>query len=163
ISPDQSFRFLQIGFDGLVTDQTPSERRAELITSLRLTHEEAIARARRADEPWRKQLVGAGTSMGIIHELIRLVSPRRCTVLITGETGSGKEMVAKAIHQASPRANQPLVSINCNAIPAELLEAELFGHVKGAYTGAFQNRIGRFEQAHKGTLFLDEIGDMPFS
>jgi len=101
--------------------------------------------------------------MRVVKELVRLVSPRRATVLITGETGTGKEVVARAIHDASPRASQAMVSINCNAIPGELLEAELFGHVRGAYTGAFQSRLGRFEQANRGTLFLDEIGDMPFS
>jgi DNA-binding NtrC family response regulator len=162
VQPEQCFRLLQAGFDGLVTDQTTPDRRADIVTSLRLTREESLVRNRRSDEPWRRNLVGGGSSMGVVTELIRLVSQRRCTVLITGETGSGKEMVAKAIHQASPRASQPMVSINCNAIPAELLEAELFGHVKGAYTGAIQNRTGRFEQANKGTLFLDEIGDMPF-
>jgi transcriptional regulator with GAF, ATPase, and Fis domain len=82
-------------------------------------------------------------------------------VLITGETGSGKEMVARALHLASPRASMPMVAVNCNALPDNLLEAELFGHVKGAFTGAVQQRIGRFEQAHKGTLFLDEVGDLP--
>ena len=96
-----------------------------------------------------------------IAELIRLVAPRRCTVLISGETGTGKEVAARAIHMASPRANLPMVSVNCGAIPESLLEAELFGHVRGAFTGAQNLRIGRFEQAHRGTLFLDEIGDMP--
>jgi DNA-binding NtrC family response regulator len=112
-------------------------------------------------EPWREFLVGQSRAIETIVEAIRLIGPRRCTVLISGETGTGKEMVARALHMASPRASQPMVSINCSALPENLLEAELFGHVKGAFTGAIGSRIGRFEQANRGTLFLDEIGDMP--
>ena len=112
-------------------------------------------------EAWRKTLVGSGPALSKIAELIRLVGPRRATVLITGESGTGKEMAARALHLASTRAAMPFVAINCNAIPRELLEAELFGHVKGAFTGASQDRVGRFEQAQSGTLFLDEIGDLP--
>jgi transcriptional regulator with PAS, ATPase and Fis domain len=82
-------------------------------------------------------------------------------VLISGETGTGKEMAARAIHAASPRAHATMISVNCTALPENLLEAELFGHTKGAFTGAINHRVGRFEQAHKSTLFLDEIGDMP--
>lgn len=112
-------------------------------------------------EPWRDFLVGQSRAMETVAEAIRLIGPRRSTVLINGETGTGKEMVARALHMASPRMNQPMVSINCSALPEHLLEAELFGHVKGAFTGAISSRIGRFEQANRGTLFLDEIGDMP--
>jgi DNA-binding NtrC family response regulator len=112
-------------------------------------------------ESWRKLLVGSSQAMEQTVETIRLVGGRRSTVLITGETGTGKEMVARAVHLASPRAALPLVAVNCNALPESLLEAELFGHVKGAFTGAIQQRVGRFEQAHRGTLFLDEIGDLP--
>ena len=96
-----------------------------------------------------------------VIEIIRLVGPRRSTVLITGETGSGKEVAARAIHAASNRAGERMVAINCAALPDNLLEAELFGHTKGAFTGAVNARVGLFEQAHRGTIFLDEIGEMP--
>ncbi len=118
-------------------------------------------KARRGDEKWRSLLVGHSPAMEEVAETIRLVGPRRCTVLISGETGTGKEMAARALHLASPRAQANMVAVNCTALPENLLEAELFGHTKGAFTGAIGNRIGRFEQAHKGTIFLDEIGDMP--
>ncbi len=106
-------------------------------------------------------LVGRSAALDAVAEIIRLVGPRRSTVLITGETGVGKELVARAIHRASPRAALPMVAVNCAALPEHLLEAELFGHVKGAFTGAVNARVGRFEQAHKSTLFLDEVGDLP--
>ena len=112
-------------------------------------------------EPWLDFLVGESPAMQRVADTIRLVGPRKCTVLITGESGTGKELAARAIHMASPRANQNLVAVNCTTLPEHLLEAELFGHVKGAFTGAVNTRVGRFERAHKGTLFLDEIGDMP--
>ena len=114
-----------------------------------------------ADEPWRRFLIGESPAMQRLAEMIRLVSSRRSTVLITGETGTGKEVVAKAVHLASPRAAHPIVTVNCTALPETLLESELFGHTKGAFTGAFQARAGRFEQARNSTIFLDEIGDMP--
>jgi len=112
-------------------------------------------------EAWRDVLVGESAAMQRVADTIRLVGPRRCTVLISGESGTGKELVAQAIHMASPRAQQNMVAINCTALPEHLLEAEMFGHTKGAFTGAVIARVGRFEQAHKGTLFLDEIADMP--
>jgi DNA-binding NtrC family response regulator len=118
-------------------------------------------RAADAPEPWRNILVGDSFAMESVAETIRLVGARRSTVLITGETGTGKEMAARAIHLASPRAHLNMVCVNCSALPENLLEAELFGHTKGAFTGAANHRVGRFEQAHKSTIFLDEIGEMP--
>ncbi|MCP5112066.1 MAG: sigma-54-dependent Fis family transcriptional regulator [bacterium] len=112
-------------------------------------------------EPWKNFLVGESSAMASVHQVIRLIGARRSTVLIAGETGTGKEMVARAIHMASPRGHLPMVAVNCSALPENLLEAELFGHVKGAFTGAVNSRVGRFEQAHRSTIFLDEIGDMP--
>jgi DNA-binding NtrC family response regulator len=111
---------------------------------------------------WRKYLVGSSSAMEHVFRIIQLVGQRRCTVLISGETGTGKEMVAKAIHAASNRARLPMVMVNCAALPENLLEAELFGHVKGAFTGAANYRVGRFEQANGSTIFLDEIGELPF-
>lgn len=110
---------------------------------------------------WRQMLIGNSAPMHRVMEMVSLIAGRRSTVLILGETGSGKEVVARAIHAASPRALRPIVPVNCAAIPENLLEAELFGHVKGAFTGATNARIGRFEQADQGTLFLDEIADLP--
>ncbi len=110
---------------------------------------------------FRSPLVGESLVIQNIFKTIDKVAQTDSTVLITGESGTGKELVARAIHENSPRANGPWVVVNCGAIPAELLEAELFGHVRGAFTGATQNREGRFELAQGGTLFLDEVGDIP--
>jgi DNA-binding NtrC family response regulator len=106
-------------------------------------------------------LVGNSTAMQSIYHLIGVVAQKPSTVLIEGETGTGKELIARAIHYSGPRKEHPLVSVNCGAIPSNLLEDELFGHVKGAFTNAHQHRIGRFEQANRGTLFLDEVSSMP--
>ncbi len=108
-------------------------------------------------------MVGQAASMAVVYRMARLVAPRTTPVLITGATGTGKEVVASAIHQLSPRASKPFVVINCAAIPEALLESELFGYVRGAFTGAVQSRLGRIHSAHGGTLFLDEIGEMPLS
>ncbi len=109
------------------------------------------------------ELVGNAPCMLEVSRRIRLVAPRMAPVLIEGPTGSGKELVAEALHRLSPRSRKPFVAINCAAIPEALLEAELFGHTRGAFTGAVQGRVGRIESADGGTLFLDEIGEMPLS
>lgn len=114
-----------------------------------------------ADPASETDLVGRHPAMLTVKRLIAQVARTDATVLILGETGSGKEVVARAIHDASSRAGKPFVAVNCGAIPADLLESELFGHEKGAFTGAFTARAGRFELAADGVLFLDEIGDMP--
>ena len=105
-------------------------------------------------------IVGQSDQIMGVLQLVERVADSESTVLVTGESGTGKELIAKAIHYNSSRSNKPFVPINCGAIPSELLESELFGHVKGSFTGAISNRIGRFEMASEGTLFLDEIGDM---
>jgi len=107
-----------------------------------------------------ESIIGQSPAMQEIFEVVRQVAPTRATVLLTGESGTGKELVAKAIHQLSPRAKQPFVTVHCAALAPTLLESELFGHEKGAFTGAHERRIGRFEQAQGGTLFLDEIGEI---
>jgi len=116
---------------------------------------------------WRSQFAPEiiGESAGIVDalETIRQVAPSTCSILITGETGSGKELFARAAHRASPRRNRPFIPVNCAAIPETLLESELFGHLKGAFTGAMNARPGRFMTANEGTIFLDEIGDLPLA
>jgi DNA-binding NtrC family response regulator len=110
-----------------------------------------------------RSMVGSSQPMLRTYALTRMVAARDTTVLITGESGTGKDLIAQEIHLISGRRNQPFVVVNCSAIPEALLEAELFGYTKGAFTGAVQSRIGRIHAAHGGTLFLDEIGDMPLS
>jgi len=109
------------------------------------------------------EMIGKSPAMAQVFERIRLVAPTEATVLIRGETGTGKELVAKALHKASSRSEGPFMAINCGALPENLLESELFGHEKGAFTGASSQKPGRFERAQGGTLFLDEIGDVPMS
>ena len=109
------------------------------------------------------EMIGGSGALGAVRKAIDKVAPTDARVLITGPNGAGKEMVARQLHQLSPRANGPLVEVNCAAIPSELIESELFGHEKGSFTSAVKQRIGKFEQADGGTLFLDEIGDMSLS
>ena len=107
------------------------------------------------------RIIGNSAALRRVLDIVRIVAPTDSTVLINGETGTGKELIAEAIHKCSDRSNGPFVKVNCAAIPAGLLESELFGHERGAYTGAVTRGIGRFERANRGTLFLDEIGDLP--
>src|ERR1700691_1045353 len=124
----------------------------------------AVRCAQRASERMRfQEIVGNRPALELVLQQVQLVGPTDSTVLILGETGTGKELIAGAIHSVSRRSGRPFVKLNCAAIPAELLESELFGHERGAFTGAITQRLGRFEAADGGTLFLDEIGDMPLA
>ena len=109
------------------------------------------------------EMIGESKELNNIKELIKKVSPTDAKILITGPNGSGKELVAKSIHSSSNRAHSPLIEVNCAAIPSELIESELFGHVKGSFTGAVKDKTGKFEAANSGTIFLDEVGDMSLS
>ncbi len=108
-----------------------------------------------------EEIVGRSAAMKRVLQEVETVAPTDATVLILGETGTGKELIARAVHRLSARKNHPFVTLNCAAIPTGLLESELFGYEKGAFTGALGQKIGRFEMAHRGTLFLDEVGDIP--
>ena len=118
--------------------------------------------ADREDNPRRfEQIIGKSTALESVLEQVEQVAPTDSTVLIQGETGTGKELIARAVHDSSSRFGRPFIKLNCAAIPFDLLESELFGHERGAFTGAIAQKIGRFELADKGTLFLDEVGDIP--
>ena len=142
--------------------------RDELVLRLRKAIEERRLRwesrelQERSGGPSVGNLIGESLPLLRVKELIESVAPKRSTVLLVGETGTGKELVARAIHLNSPRKDYPLVTVNCGAIPATLMEAEFFGHEKGAFTDAAHMRTGRLEQSNRGTLFLDEIGTMPY-
>jgi two-component system nitrogen regulation response regulator NtrX len=138
---------------------------------LLVTVRNALAHAELLDENTRLKeatesrfaMVGDSPALQTVRDLIAKVGPTSARVLITGDNGTGKELVARALHEASPRHDRPFVEVNCAAIPSELIESELFGHMKGSFTGAFADRAGKFEQADGGTLFLDEVGDMSLS
>jgi DNA-binding NtrC family response regulator len=134
-------------------------RVARGIDHRRLLYEVTELRAEQAARQASERIIGNSPALRTAVDLAKRVAPTRSTVLITGETGTGKELIAGLIHRASPRAQGPLVKVNCAALPETLLESELFGHERGAFTGADRQRIGRFEEANGGTLFLDEVGD----
>ena len=154
----------RLGAEGFITKPFQfDELLHELSTAAekrRLKSENAYLRAQLQDKSKLDGIIGSAPIMVQLFELIRTVAATASTVLITGETGTGKELAARAIHDSSPRRSQRFVALNCSAIPETLLEAEIFGHVRGAFTGAIANRPGRLEQANRGTLFLDEIGNM---
>ena len=131
-----------------------------LASALELRRVRREARALREDLGLAGEMIGRSPAMERVREMIARVAPTDARVLITGESGTGKELVASAIHFGSPRKERPFVRVNCAAIPRDLVESEMFGHEKGAFTGATDRRIGRFELAHTGTLFLDEVGDL---
>src|SRR6201994_3441181 len=133
----------------------------QMTSRLARTGDLRAAKGNRAESPFAETIVGRRGGLRGILALVEAVAPTNMTVLIAGETGTGKEVIARAIHECGPRRNQSLVKVNCAAIPAGLLESELFGHERGAFTGAVNSHVGRFALADRGTLFLDEIGDMP--
>ncbi|MGH7559790.1 MAG: sigma-54-dependent transcriptional regulator [Gemmatimonadales bacterium] len=154
-------RAIKLGaFQFLEKPLTPEAVLVALRSALELTRARAEARALRSQLGPRAELVGAGGRMQAVRGLIGQVAPTEARVLIMGESGTGKELVAHAIHRASLRAGRAFVSVNCAAIPRDLVESEMFGHERGAFTGATDRRLGRFELADGGTLFLDEVGDL---
>jgi transcriptional regulator with GAF, ATPase, and Fis domain len=152
-----------LGFVAAPNRSAKSEDSNELVPQFRAADKSDIPRTVEAGEECLPGMIGRSRSIQQIYRLVRMVSKRDTTVLITGETGTGKELVAHAIHRLSTRGSQPFVAVNCAAIPEALLEAELFGHARGAFTGAVQSRLGRIHVAQGGTLFLDEVGELPLS
>jgi two-component system nitrogen regulation response regulator NtrX len=147
-------------FNFLEKPLTPEGVLLSLGSALELRQARREARALRADLGLAGEMIGESPALGRVRELIARVAPTDSRVLIMGESGTGKELVAAAIHTQSPRRDRPFVRVNCAAIPRDLVESEMFGHERGAFTGATDRRIGRFELAHSGTLFLDEVGDL---
>jgi formate hydrogenlyase transcriptional activator len=140
---------------------TPINRYTTMTTTLHSPDEPSVRKPESAQSSFLETIVGRRGSLRSILSQVEAVAGTNTTVLISGETGTGKEVIARAIHELSPRRNRNLVKVNCAAMPAGLLESELFGHERGAFTGAINSHVGRFARADRGTLFLDEIGDMP--
>ncbi len=147
-------------FQFLEKPLTPEAVLVTVKSALELSRAQAENRALRSQLPPAPKMVGTSAPMEKVRELIGQVAPTEARVLILGQSGTGKELVAHAIHRASRRGGKPFVTVNCAAIPRDLVESEMFGHEKGAFTGATDRRIGRFELAHGGTIFLDEVGDL---
>src|SRR5256714_4777829 len=147
-------------FNSLEKPLTPEGVLLAVSSALELRQTRRVARALRAELGYAGQMVGTSEAMNSVRQMIARVAPTDARVLISGESGTGKELVASAIHDGSARRDKPFVRVNCAAIPRDLVESEMFGHERRAFTGATQTRIGRFELAHHGTLFLDEVGDL---
>jgi two-component system nitrogen regulation response regulator NtrX len=147
-------------FNFLEKPLSPESVLLALSSALELRQARRETRVLRADLGLNSQMIGDSPAMGQVRSMIDRVAPSDARVLITGESGTGKELVAAAIHAGSARRDRPFVRVNCAAIPRDLVESEMFGHERGAFTGATDRRIGRFELAHRGTLFLDEVGDL---
>jgi two-component system nitrogen regulation response regulator NtrX len=158
---NDAVRAVKLGaFQFLEKPLTPESVLVTVRAALELNRARAENRALQAELSRRGTLIGDGAAMRQVRELIARVAPTEARVLITGESGTGKELVATAIHAASRRSDRAYVTVNCAAIPRDLVESEMFGHERGSFTGATERRLGRFELAHGGTLFLDEIGDL---
>jgi two-component system, NtrC family, nitrogen regulation response regulator NtrX len=158
---NDAVRAVKLGaFQFLEKPLTPESVLVTVRAALELNRTRAENRALHAELARRGTLIGEGPAMQQVRAMIARVAPTEARVLITGESGTGKELVAAAIHEASARKGRPFVTVNCAAIPRDLVESEMFGHERGAFTGATERRIGRFELAHGGTLFLDEVGDL---
>lgn len=162
-SVDDAVRALQLGAETYLEKPPESERLLKSIDNAlaRVRLETEIAELREGSAAKGQELLGASKAMAALRQQIERVAGSEGRALITGENGTGKELVAAAIHAGSRRRDRPFVSINCAAVPEDLIESELFGHEKGAFTGAHATKIGKIERAHEGTLFLDEVGDMP--
>ena len=155
---EEDLRLLQVV--GSMLAQALKVRQEEIQELDQLRHENQRLHSELKDKFRPSNIIGSSRGMTQVYHLIQQVAPSAATVLVRGENGVGKELVAQAIHYSSPRADKPFVAFNCSAVPENLIESELFGHEKGAFTGADRQRKGRFEMAHGGTLFLDEIGDI---